>query len=53
MTHNKFVISDTHFGHEATCTRFKNKKGGKPLSFPPVIPQIFLINLTDVPFYIK
>jgi calcineurin-like phosphoesterase family protein len=30
MTHNKFVISDTHFGHENACTKFK-RKDGSPL----------------------
>lgn len=30
MTHNKFFISDTHFGHENTCTKFK-REDGSPL----------------------
>jgi calcineurin-like phosphoesterase family protein len=28
---NIFFISDTHFGHEATCTRFKRNDGITPL----------------------
>jgi calcineurin-like phosphoesterase family protein len=30
MTHNTFFVSDTHFGHENTCTLFK-RADGSPL----------------------
>lgn len=31
MTHQIFLVSDTHFGHEKTCTDFKQPDGVTPL----------------------